>query len=58
MTFTSSYQENYAAESREHIVESAASVHVEDAPCIVIRAVRISDVYASWQPRTMHAWLT
>jgi hypothetical protein len=58
MTFTSNHQENSAAELRERLVESATSVHVEDAPCVVIRAVKISEVYTTWQPRTMHAWLT
>ncbi len=58
MTFTSSHQENSTTELGERSTESANSVHVEDAPCVVIRAVKISEVYAAWQPRTMHAWLT
>jgi hypothetical protein len=58
MTFTSNHQENSTTELCERSIESAGSVHVEDAPCVVIRAVKISEVYAAWQPRTMHAWLT
>ena len=52
MTFTSNYQENLTAELNERVVEPAASVHVEDAPCVVIRAVKMKELYAAWRPRT------
>ena len=58
MTFTSSQQENTVTESSEHAVESIAPVYVEDAPCIIMRAVNIDDTQSVWRPRTMHAWLT
>lgn len=58
MTFTSNYQENPTVELSERVVEPAAPVHVEDAPCVVISAVKLKELYKAWQPRTMHAWLT
>ena len=61
MTLFSNHQDNATvADARNDRTESLGSVHIEETPCVVIRAVDVSDVaaYARWQPRTMPAWLT
>ena len=58
MTSTSSQQENLSTEARERVMEPAASVHIEQTPCVVIRAVdAASEAPRGWRPRTLHAWL-
>lgn len=56
MTFFSNAQENItAADARNDGAESHRRVYVEETPCVVIRAVDVSDVAAQarWQPRTL-----
>lgn len=60
MTFSNSQDKSAAAESSDYRVDTSSSIHIEETPCMVIRAVDVSDIVASvrWQPRTMQAWLT
>jgi hypothetical protein len=56
MKFMSNAQEKAVVQSRRPETEPVASAHVEETPCVVIRAIDIA--FDVPPPRTMHAWLT
>lgn len=61
MTFFSNPHDTIAqSESCDYGAERVAPVHIEETPCVVIRAVDLTAVGTKlrWQPQTMQAWLT